>query len=104
MIFKAGQILEDIRIYPSNFGSHTFATLIEDADSINLDDGFTEQESDTLCPCCNEPVNIRLMAVSCVTGHRVLCSYCVSCHLLFRSIVVGSSDWQGNYIPTKRYE
>lgn len=103
-MMKPGQILEDIRIYPSSFGSHTFATLIEDADSINLDNGFTAQESEILCPSCNKPANIRLMAVSCMTGHRVLCNYCSPCHLLFRSIVVGSSDWQGNYIPNKEYE
>lgn len=105
--FKAGQILEDIRIYGSQYGSHTFATVIEDVDSIDLDDGFTVQGTDleTLaCPCCGKLPDIRLMAVSCLTGQRELCLYCVQCHLLYRSAVIGSTDWQGNYLPNKDYE
>lgn len=107
MSYEPGQMLEDIKIYPSKYGSHVFATLVEDLELVDLDAPDTHlsiQECDTLCPSCREPITLRLIAVSCVTGQRHLMLLCSDCSLLFRSVVVGTVDWQGEYTPTKEYE
>ena len=103
-MFKAGEILEDTSIYQTKHGSHVFATLIEDTDAVDLDNGVTIQEHDKQCPQCGATISAHIMTKSCVTGKVVMCYYCTDCPLLFRTILVGSMGWDGNYFPNKDYE
>jgi len=103
MSFEAGQILEDERVLNEAHGSLVYATLIEDADTVNLDNGFTIQACGTLCPQCSKLIDISLMTVSCKTGERVMCHYCSDCPLLFRSILIGKIDWRGEYVQNSKY-
>ena len=97
-MFKPGQVLEDESFYRSQHGGQVvFATVIEDADSIDPDTGFTVQECDTLCPSCGELISIRLLNKSIFTGANVLCLYCERCHLLFRKSAIGYLTSSGDY-------
>lgn len=99
-----GQILESSFLWESKFGTLCFATVVEDADSVNFDEGFTVQECDTVCPSCNKEITIRTIAVSVFTGERVLCLYCDECHLLFRTAAVGYQTWDGEYKAKEGFE
>ena len=102
---KPGQILEDTSVYKGKHGDIVFATVIEDADTVDFsNEGFTIQESETPCPSCGRRVNIRLVHPSLFNEERCLCLYCGDCHLLFRKAAIAYITWDGKYEATKGFE